>query len=76
MTANAIVEKSLEQIHNRHISFLKDFLAGEIILPIQIWLSVGYFKYGNGRSFFENHKPFSEEEWECLLAVTGRAKNS
>ena len=65
------VDEVLKDSHDPHFHTVYDYLLGKFTNPIQLWLSVGYFLHGRGRS--ATIKPWrSEEQRTQLLEDTGR----
>lgn len=64
-------DEILKDSHHTHFYAVYDHLLGKEVDTRQLWLSVGYFLYGNGQ--LATIKPWRNEEQRVqLLQDTGR----
>lgn len=55
-----------------HENRIKGYLQGKVLNYNSLWLSVGYFSCGAGRTNLLDERPFTKEEWKKLLTDTQR----
>lgn len=68
-TAKEFVNKTMRL---RHETRIREYLAGKYVHDSALWLSVGYFYAGNGRTYLNEKRPFTNKEWKKLLEETNR----
>ncbi len=63
-------EEFKESIRVWHETRIRQYLAGKHVEYSALWLSVGYFYAGNGRTYLNEKRPFTKEEFKRLLEAT------